>query len=315
MSNADPPDRHQSITDSTSSPGKPDAITPRAQKATPRVAPAVQPSPGANEAEIAKIRRRLSWMRLAFWGCVLLVPLGCAGPMIVASFFRDNVGIVITGVVLPLVALGCMILLWRDLRRYTRSVALAEQAGRMGWRFTEKPPPERYYRLKLLQSFPQARDDRGVNLLEGEVAGHAAWAIDFTPDSGVGRGAVGVMASDTSTQTVLLLPGAASGLPDFVVAPKGWMDRVGQMFGGRLVELPDYPEFNQQMALRGRDAETIASRLTPEFIALCLKENAVTLEVHDGDLVVLRRKKTLSPTQFVEMVEHADAVVEALRSA
>jgi hypothetical protein len=93
------------------------------------------------------------------------------------------------------------------------------------------------------------------------------------------------------------------------------MDRVGQMFGGRLVELPDYPEFNQQMALRGRDAETIASRLTPEFIALCLKENAVTLEVHDGDLVVLRRKKTLSPTQFVEMVEHADAVVEALRSA
>jgi hypothetical protein len=324
-----PPGKDESITDSPQRPtpekpyprallGKREAITAGPAAAGGDFAPRSVSS--RNQAEIARVRRKLGWFRLSYWIAFALVPGGCIGPMSLLSVFRDQsvqAGLAITGVILSMVSLGCMILLWRDSGRCRRSLTVAEQAERMGWRFTEKPPPERYYRLKQLQAFSHANNDFGVNLVEGEVAGCAAWAIDFTPDGGARSFMIApagtAVGTDNSVQTVLLLEGAAGGMPDFVVAPKRWTDRVGQMFGGWLITLPDYPEFNEQMALRGRDKETVADRLTPEFIALCLKEKDLTIEVQDGDLALHRRKKVLAPQRFAEVLEHAALLVEALR--
>jgi hypothetical protein len=299
---------------------KGEAITPRAAVTAGRATVEPIPASSSNQAEIARIRRKLGWYRLSFWILFALMPTSCIGPMSLLNLIRDRdvqTGVMLTGAILAPVCLGCMILLWRDWRRCTRSLVLAELANRIGWRYIEKPPPERYFRLKRLRTFDHANDDRGFNLLEGEVAGTAAWTIDFIPDAGVRSFTLsqpGAGAGDSSTQTVLLLKEAAIGLPDFDVSPKGWMDRVGQMLGGGLIPLPEYPEFNQQMALRGRDRQAIAERLSSDFIALCLKENGVTVEVQNGDLVLFRRKKILSVAQFIEMIEHAGAMIEALRS-
>lgn len=266
-------------------------------------------SSGGNEAVVAALRRRRNRVRTLFFAFIALIPLGCVGPIALLRFVPGQMTtpLMIAALFLPFVGLGGMLLMLFDRGRYGRALAAAEQAERLGLRYTEKPAAPAYARLQSLQTFSNADGQVGAfNLLTGEAEGRPLSILDFAFAVGYGKG------KTVYDQTVFLLERAVPGVPDFVLYPRSWHDKLAKLLGDEFLEVPGQPAFNRQFALRG-DEEAVAA-FTPEVIQLCLAEEGVTLEAQGGLLAACRVGKRLDPGSYPRFADWMARTAAALRA-
>jgi hypothetical protein len=265
-----------------------------------------------NAAALEAVRRRYRRTVFLFYFFIALMPLGCVGPCGLAMVIPNETARAVfgmTGLLLPFVGLGGMLLMLGDRSRYKRSLTVAEQADRMGLSFTEVPAKAEYARLRQLPVFDEATKDDARNLVTGQLGGVALLAADYSYAIGTGRYA------NASTQTVLALPGAAEGLPRFLLVPRRWTDRLAKLLGGRAIELPGRPEFNKQFTLGGLNAAAIAACFTQEAVQLCLEGKDLTAQTGEGMLVVHRENQFVDPAEYERLAAWAARLARALRPA
>jgi hypothetical protein len=229
---------------------------------------------------IAALRRRVQLWLLFF---LLLMPVGCVGPLSLFSVAPKGTEtpLFIAALALPLVGLGGALLMVGDRSKSGRSLALAEYAERTGLRFVERPRPDEYTWLENTESYGSAdKHMGGVNLLAGNTGDQAVWVIDYT---------CGV-AGTGFRQTVFVLRGAALGVPNLVVNPRGWLDKLGRMLGDRGIDIPGQPELAKRFVVASAD---------PEGAIQCLAGPAADWLTRAGDVTVLLRGQSQSSGAIV----------------
>ena len=123
--------------------------------------------------DVARMRRRYLYIRLAFWVCVLLVPFGCVSFAFVSTISMTSPSGLIEIVSLalftvPVIGLiGVGVLLKRGVRA-RRAARVAEQAERMGLSYAHRPDFEEFAWLQLLFMFRDAvKRPKANNLVAG----------------------------------------------------------------------------------------------------------------------------------------------------
>jgi hypothetical protein len=267
------------------------------------------PPAGGNEVVIATLRRRRRRARTWFFIFIALIPLGCVGPIGLLRFVPEGATtpLMIAALFLPFVGLGGMLLMLFDRGRYSRALAAAEQAQRMGLRYIEKPAAPAYARVQALQTFNDADAQVGaVNLLTGDADQLPLTIVDFAFAVGYGKGKA------VYDQTVFLVEEAVAGVPDFVLYPRSWRDKLSKLLGDRFLEVPGQAAFNRQFALRG--TEEAVAFFNPQVVQLCLAEKDMTLEAQAGLLAACRFGKHVEPASYSQVVNWMARVAEALRA-
>jgi hypothetical protein len=142
-----------------------------------------------------------------------------------------------------------------------------------------------------------------VNRLAGAAGGQEVWAIDYT--CGVdGKG---------FRQTVLVLRGAAHGLPNFVVTPRSWLDKLGRLLGDRSVEVPGRPDVSKRFIVGSDDPQATGQCLCGGAADWLAEAGDMTVEVRDGDLLAQRYNQLVKPEEYSAAIEKLRNLVTRLR--
>jgi hypothetical protein len=284
--------------------------------------PDLDPALTRNAASLEAVRRWRWWVRFWFLFFLLLIPLSWLplGLVYVAALVgrgnvgrgdADALGLSVCGA-MPFCFIGVLgaALTVRRLRRAGRAVAVAEQADRMGLYYAHRPHASLFAFLQMLHMFRDATAfPRANNLVAGLVDGEAVTALDFINIVGTGENRVDYR------QTLVACRRAVRDVPDFLLHPKRWRDRLAEMFGGRTVEVPGVPDFNRLFVLRCRHPGAVLDCFTTEVIALLLEAKDWTIEVWAGTLAVQRFKKHLAPAEYPGFIRRVLDLAAALRRA
>jgi hypothetical protein len=265
----------------------------------------------ANAAILASLRFRRIRTFVLFYAFILLMPLGCACPCALAVAIDHNTTRTVLGVtafLLPFVGLGGMLLMMTDINRYGRMLAVARKVDALGFVYTDWPREPKYAFMRGLRLFSHANVHVATNLFEGAYGDYEVTGMDYSYTLGFGRYQI------AHDQTVVVLHDAVRGIPNFVLSPRGLVDKVLPWLGERGIELAGEKAFNKQFVLGGglRGGE-VADYFTPEVIDLCLADPDLTAEVNDGTLIVYRRGKVLPAGGIEPLLREAVALAEALR--
>jgi hypothetical protein len=287
----------------------------------------------ANEAAPIRdeLRRRHARTRRRAFFFALLVPFGCVSLFLTLELLsrepNSTAGLLLffCSIVEIGVGLGGAFLLWCALGKSRRSLAVAEQADQMSFLFTEAPEEHHYRKLRTLWLFRQANAVSARNLICGYVNGASVMGLDCTCVAAAGhesnvliKAALAILthgqATTAVTQTVVALPEAAEELPNFVLRPKTWVEKVSRRLGDRLTGRSDRSEFEKLYVLQAEKTEEIADRLPPQVGELCLGGNGLIVEMCRGLLAVYRKNEIADAANYPELIATALRLAEALRS-
>ena len=146
---------------------------------------------------------------------------------------------------------------------------MADQANKLGLLFIEQPKDTYHEVLRNFEAFAQADSVAVTHLLTGKMGGVTVSVMDYFIAIGYGRYA------SPYQQTIVFLPGAALGMPEFFLYPKSglvWLEKIASKLMGRSLSRTcrANPAFNHQFFLSGQDREAIISCFAPEVAKLCL---------------------------------------------
>ena len=240
-------------------------------------------SAGTNEQANADLRRRMSragkW-RLFF---LLLMPLGFILPCGIAIVLIPGSGQPVSqgitppqvfgmiSIVLPVIGLAGWLLMRGDKGKYAHALAVAEHADEMGFDFSEVPAPEVLALLEEFRMFSTAHHCVGANYCVGEVSDNRIALLDYVTAY---QDARGPRFAKVYRQTVLVVFDLDPAVPDFRLAPKGWLEKVLSTISNSSIELPGKVEFNKAFTLSGKEPRKIVGVLSTSAVSLITKAGA-----------------------------------------
>lgn len=273
-----------------------------------------------NRKSIDDVQQRYYRAEAIFFGSMLLMPLGFICPCGLAMYGPPGLAPVfgIAGLLLPFVGLGGVLLMLGDRSRYRRALRLARLADELDLAHTYQPRKKdlAFVDPFLLLGMSRAADtEQGYNLLRGEWKGLPLQAVDyfFASPSLSGENTV------ASQQTVAVFTQGFKHLPNLVIAPQTWLDRVQKkLLGsgpGKGFKVPGEEEFSSLFLVAGMDRKAILASLSEELIDLFLEDRYLSLEVRDGMLLLFRRETVIRDGDYEEWLKQVGRVAKLLRQA
>ncbi|MBI2804604.1 MAG: hypothetical protein HYX68_06425 [Planctomycetes bacterium] len=262
--------------------------------------------------EVAGIRRRRLLTGILLGVFIALMPCGFAVPCglgIALKHIQPMFTVFgVTAVFLPVIGLGGTILMMLDRSRYARSWAIAQFAVENQYSFVYTPEVELFGFLDQIQVFSEGNTSSAANFIQGKYKKRAFTLMDYSYQVGFGQ------YSSAYTQTVVVLHDAVEGAPNFVLSPRGWLDRFSEMFGGKSIEVPDAKQFNKAFVLAGMRPSDIAARFdSDELLELCLEDPTLAMEAYRGDLIVFRDNRLLHARDYKDFLDRAMMMARLLR--
>jgi hypothetical protein len=201
---------------------------------------------------------------------------------------------------LPPIGLAGWLLMRRDLLKSARALAVADQAERMGLAFSQAPGQDA---LSILEKFDvyMAANRIWCNCCNGQSAGKSIKLLDCA------TALPGFLwhrywLSGVHSQTVVVVMNLDSRLPDFLLAPKGWMAKLWSAPGSsqRNKSLPDI--FTSDFEVVGEEAGRL-DRVLSGAAGSMIQARKVTVEVCSGDMVYYRHGKLAKPESIGALID------------
>lgn len=211
--------------------------------------------------------------------------------------------------VIVIVTLSCLVALffWQRARARQRTEALERLASEMGFAFEPEADLDQLRALGDLPLYGHGRARHARNALTGRVDHDEIKVFDYQYTTGGGRD------QQTWRQTVVLFPGSAHALPDFVLAPENVLHRIGQLFGYQDIDFDSSPAFSRLYLLRGPDETAIRSAFDVSALAFFAERPGWSVEARSGSVCVYRAHRLCAADQLRALVDDARAVLRALR--
>jgi len=186
-----------------------------------------------------------------------------------------------------------------------RTAALADVSLRMGFNFQTGISKEQAPTFGDFHLFTRGHGRKGWNLMTGKTDGAAVSLFDYKYTTGGGKN------SHTWTQTVAIFP-ETSALPEFVLAPEHWWDKIGALLGHKDINFEASPDFSTHYLLKGPDEAAIRAAFGAGALGFFAQNLGWSVEVKGGALAVYRMSKRPKPEEMQTFVAEVAAVRRAL---
>lgn len=265
-----------------------------------------------NAKVIADLRGRLFWAYAWLCTSLALVPLGFCCPCGLAMAVGENSAgvaavLAIASLLLPFVGLGGLLLMTGDRSKYVRGLELARVAESRKLRYTYQLKKKQYQFINAFSLLADPTDEFAIHFLAGKWRGLPFIALDYSHS--YGRGAFALIYK----ATVFVLQEGFEDLPNFVLYPRGWIDKIGDMIKGSPLKLGSSKKFSKQFAVVTSEPARVASVFSADLIDWCLDEPDLTLEICNGKLLAYRWERTLSADDYEEFLDRLAELVDLLR--
>lgn len=207
--------------------------------------------------------------------------------------------------VIPLLLLGVAAIvatLWyAHVRTQERRRSLSALASRLGFTFDPRRDPSHDRRFAHFEIFRRGHSRAAMNTMSGSAringAEHPVVMGDFTYKITTHSG------KSTSTHTYhlsyLIISLPRPGVPDLLIRPEGFFDKIGQALGFDDIDFED-AEFSRKFVVKSSDRRFAYDVCHPRMIEW-LKENAPNfpaLDLEAGRLCLARDKRRWTPAEF-----------------
>ncbi len=209
------------------------------------------------------------------------------------------VGLVVAAVVVSVILMG---------RRAARKRAEAMQATAvdMGFAFEAQGDVGQLAALGDFPLYSHGHSKAAINVMTGRSGGRDMKVFDYRYTTGGGKN------SHTWNQTVAVYPGVARGLPDFVLAPERFVDRIAQIFGYQDIDFESNPVFSKEYLLRGPDETAIRAAFGIDTLSFLECQPGWTIEVRSGNVAIYRSGRRLDPGIVPSFLAESQALLAAL---
>jgi hypothetical protein len=161
-----------------------------------------------------------------------------------------------------------------------RTATMAAVGNAWGLSFTAHATQEHLRAIAPFALFNQGHDQKAYNVIHGPVGDAEVVLMDYQFTTGEGRSAC------TNQRTAVILPHAATALPDFQIAPRTLLDKVLGFFTPRGLELQDADAFNRRCLLTGPREGPIRRAFPPGVSAFFGRQGKLSVESLDGHLLI-----------------------------
>ncbi len=141
--------------------------------------------------------------------------------------------------------------------------------------------------------------------MTGKADGASVSFFDYRYTTGSGK------SSHTWNQTVAIFPSAGA-LPEFLLAPEHWWDKIGALLGHKDINFEASPDFSTHYLLKGPNETAIRSAFGAEALGYFAQNLGWSAEVKDGALAVYRVGSRPKPEEMQTYVAEVAAVRRAL---
>jgi hypothetical protein len=144
------------------------------------------------------------------------------------------------------------------------------------------------------------------NVMVGRLGDQEVAVFDYRYTIGSGK------QSNTTDQTVVLVPGAKPSLPDLQMAPENPITRIAEKFGYQDIDLESSPEFSRRYVVRGADEAAIRAALYPRATSYFAAHEGWMVEVQSGTVGIYRGDSRPKPGDMRTFIEDALAAARSL---
>lgn len=212
------------------------------------------------------------------------------------------VPVLVGGAVLAAIGVGVSLAFAYEKKR---TAALADACLRMGFAFQPVIAKEQAPSFGDFHVLSVGHGRKGWNLMTGKADGAAVSVFDYRYTTGGGRN------SHTWTQTVAAFPGAG-GLPELLLAPEHWWDRIGQTVGMKDINFEASPEFSKNYLLKGPDETRIRTAFGAEALGFFAQHPGWSVEVKGDAIAIYRHSTRPKPEELPAFVAEVAAVRRTL---
>lgn len=199
------------------------------------------------------------------------------------------------------------LVLWQRAQARQRTEALARLASEMGFAFEPEADLDQLRALGDMPLYSRGRARHARNVMTGRIDRDELEVFDYHYTTGGGKN------QQTWKQTVVLFPGSAHALPDFVLAPENVLHRIGHLFGYQDIDFESSPEFSRHYLLRGSDEMAIRSAFSVDALAFFAQRPGWGVEARSGSVCVYRAGRLCGADEIRTLLDDALAVLRALR--
>ena len=200
-----------------------------------------------------------------------------------------------------------LILLWNARVERQRREALQRIAKDLGMTFSAEGVGASSLGVADLRLFRMGRSRRFSNALVGKNQDVMVSVFDYRYVTGSGKN------QSTSSQTVAGFQAEELALPAFELRPENVFHKIGQAFGYRDFDFPDYPEFSRRYILRGEDETAVRQLFDSELIRFVEGLKGVSIEGEGDRLIVYRARRRLKVAQIRECMDEGFRVYGRFR--
>ncbi|MEK7257561.1 MAG: hypothetical protein AAB316_22590 [Bacteroidota bacterium] len=178
-----------------------------------------------------------------------------------------------------------------------RTEALRSIAFNLGMEFCEKDEYGLRSLLKDFKLFDQGHSKRVYNLME-KSSGYLEekfHIMDYKYTISANN------SSKTYRQTVFFINSKRLALPQMLLKPESFFNKVGAWFGMQDIDFVEHPVFSEKYLLQGEDEARIRRSLPEEVIRFFTVEQDWCLECL-GYFMILYRQDSLAAPGYVEML-------------
>jgi hypothetical protein len=117
--------------------------------------------------------------------------------------------------------------------------------------------------------------------------------------------------TQTPHQTVVLFRSPAIQAPRLILKPEGWLNKIGELFGGKDIDFDEAPEFSKKFVLAGDDEAAIREFFTLERLELLTTFHKLCIEAQPETLLFWFDRKRTPPGELQKFFEQAFSVYSA----
>ena len=179
-----------------------------------------------------------------------------------------------------------------------RREKLAQIAQDLGFSFAQKGPGPDEIGLGHLDLFQHGHAQRANNMISGKLEDIAVALFDYRYTTGHGK------QQKTHLQTVATFKLPVPAFPAFQLRREHLFHKLGQMFGYKDIDFPDYPQFSKRYLLRSDSEEAIRAFFTEEVIRFFEQfDEKWSIEAAGQALVVYQPSKRIKPANLTTFFE------------
>jgi len=183
-----------------------------------------------------------------------------------------------------------------------RQAAYQQFCDARGYRYVARRPGAEKPYAGVVRLFNRGSQHRWRDEISGQFGGTPFTAFEYLYTISTGK------SSATYKFAMIRWEDPGVQLPQFALAPEGFFQRVGQLFGAQDIDFPEDRAFSHEYVLKGTDEAAVQALFTPEVRQVLAASAGQKIAGAGADLFWWQERSLPPPAEFDAFLQAGDSI-------